>query len=285
MNQEAPESTLAGSRVSHYSIERMLGRGGMSAVYAARDARTGREVALKVLNHDLAADPRYLERFQREAAALSALSHPNVVEILDSVILADGRPGIVQELLSGPTLTSWIGSTGVLPPRRVAELLVPVCEAVSVFHDAGIVHRDLKPDNLVFPEASAIPASIKIVDFGVARITESAASNLTGKNILGTPEYVAPEIIEGNTADGRADVYSLGVVAYQLLTGATPFTGATVGAILIQHLTKVPAPPTSHRPDLGRVVDEIVLRAIAKDPRARYSTGREFAVALSTIAG
>lgn len=255
----------------------------MSAVYVAIDGRSGEEVALKILHHDLAHDPKYLERFQREAHALSALSHRNVVQILDSVVLGDGRPGIVQELLTGPTLTEWLADKGTVSPQMLASLLAPVCEAASLFHDAGIVHRDMKPDNLVFPDASAEPADIKIVDFGVARMTESDASKLTGKNILGTPEYIAPEIIEGNTADGRADVYSLGVVAYQMLTGTTPFKGPTVGAILLQHLSKTPAPPSSVRTDLSAEVDAVVLRAVAKQPSDRYASAVEFARALETL--
>ena len=255
----------------------------MSSVYVATDGRTGDEVALKILHQDLASDSKYRERFEREAKALSALSHRNVVQILDSVVLADGRPGIVQELLTGPTLADWLAVKGTVSPRLLAALLVPVCEAASLFHDAGIVHRDLKPENLVFPDATVQPSAIKIVDFGVARMTESDASKLTGKNILGTPEYVAPEIIEGNTADGRADVYSLGVVAYQMLTGTTPFKGPTVGAILLQHLSKTPAPPSSVREDLTPEVDAVVLRAVAKLPSDRYASAVEFGRALETL--
>ena len=283
MNDDTSRSTLVGTQVSHYTISRLLGRGGMSSVYVALDDRSGDEVALKILHHDLASDSKYLERFQREAHALSALSHRNVVQILDSVVMADGRPGIVQELLTGPTLADWLTVKGTVSPRLLAALLVPVCEAASLFHEAGIVHRDLKPENLVFPDATVQPSAIKIVDFGVARMTESDSSKLTGKNILGTPEYVAPEIIEGNTADGRADVYSLGVVAYQMLTGTTPFKGPTVGAILLQHLSKTPAPPSSVRTELSAEVDAVVLRAVAKQPSDRYASAVEFARALETL--
>lgn len=283
MSDETTKGSLIGTVVSHYTIDRVLGRGGMSAVYAATDGRSGDEVAIKVLHHDLAGEPKYLERFEREAKALTALSHRNVVQILDSVVLEDGRPGIVQELLTGPTLTEWLAVKGLVSPRLAAVLLIPVCEAAAMFHEAGIVHRDLKPDNLVFPNASVQPSGIKIVDFGVARMTESTASKLTGKNILGTPEYVAPEIIEGQTADGRADLYSLGVVAYQMLTGTTPFTGPTVGAILMQHLSKTPLPPSAHRPELPPEVDEVVLRAIAKQPTDRYATALEFAEAFDSF--
>ncbi len=283
LTDELQRTTLVGTQVSHYAIDRLLGRGGMSSVYLAIDSRTGVEVAMKILLHDLAGEPKYLERFQREAQALSALNHRNVVQILDLVVLPDGRPGIVQELLTGPTLADWLVTEGTVSLSLLAALLVPVCEAASLFHDAGIVHRDLKPENLVFPDSTAQPSAIKIVDFGVARMTESNASKLTGKNILGTPEYIAPEIIEGATADGRADIYSLGVIAYQMLTGTTPFRGPTVGAILLQHLSKTPAPPSSLRPDLGADVDEVVLRAIAKQPADRYVDGRTFARDLETL--
>ena len=283
LTDELQRTTLVGTQVSHYAIDRLLGRGGMSSVYLAIDSRTGVEVAMKILLHDLAGEPKYLERFQREAQALSALNHQNVVQILDLVVLPDGRPGIVQELLTGPTLADWLVTEGTVSLSLLAALLVPVCEAASLFHDAGIVHRDLKPENLVFPDSTAQPSAIKIVDFGVARMTESNASKLTGKNILGTPEYIAPEIIEGATADGRADIYSLGVIAYQMLTGTTPFRGPTVGAILLQHLSKTPAPPSSLRPDLGADVDEVVLRAIAKQPADRYVDGRTCARDLETL--
>lgn len=284
MSDASSHDALCGSSIGNYRIGVRLGRGGMSTVYVATDERSGRPAALKVLHHELASDPKYLERFQREAHALSALTHPNVVQILDVVVLPDGRPGIVQELLGGPSLADWLAVHGPVGVRDVAELLGPVCRAASIFHEAGIVHRDLKPENLVFPDAGAAPSSLKIVDFGVARMTEGQASKLTGKNILGTPEYVAPEIIEGNTADARADVYAIGVIAYQMLTATTPFKGPTVGAILLQHLSRNPAPPSSHRADLSPAVDAVVLRAIAKSPADRFATALDMAAALADLA-
>src|SRR5438094_5701693 len=220
---------MIGSTLGHYRIVRSLGRGGMGEVYAAEDTRLNRVVALKVLPADLAADPDRLKRFQREAQAVAALNHPNVVTI-HSVEEAGGTPFLTMELVDGTPLDARIPRRG-LELAPLLQLAVPLADAVGAAHERGVVHRDLKPSNIMVGN----DGRLKVLDFGLAKlrrdVTASDASGLTVEHltaehgVLGTAAYMSPEQAEGRTVDQRSDIFSLGILLYEMATGKRPFTG------------------------------------------------------------
>jgi eukaryotic-like serine/threonine-protein kinase len=263
--------------VSHYRILRALGRGGMGEVYAAEDTKLHRQVALKILPRDLATDPERLRRFQREAQAIAALSHPNVVTVY-SVEEADGLHFLTMELVDGKTLVD------VLPPHgfpfdRFLKLAVPLADAVGAAHQRGVVHRDLKPANIMIAD----DGRLKVLDFGLAKlkVDEGAAADasqlttaaLTGEHrVLGTAAYMSPEQAEGRPVDVRSDVFSLGVVLYEMATGERPFKGDTTVSVISSIIKDAPPPLSTVNPKMPGGVDRVVRRALAKDPSRRYQS-------------
>jgi CheY-like chemotaxis protein len=210
------------------------------------------------------------------------MRHPNIVTVYDFGGLPDGRLYLVMELLAGPTLERWIEQNGKATPAQALEILRPVCRAIAALHRQDVVHRDLKPANIVMPDPNDPDDALKVVDFGIARLRDAAGPKLTGNTVLGTPEYLAPEIVDGEEADARTDLYALGVIAYHLFTGRLPFTGSTAGSILMQHLTKNPPKPSSIDASLSPAVDALLLRALEKTPSDRFQSADEFASALES---
>jgi TolB-like protein/Tfp pilus assembly protein PilF len=272
----------AGSRLGAYEILSPLGAGGMGEVYRARDSRLGRDVAIKVLPETVARDAERLDRFEREARALAALNHPGIVTIF-SVEEAGGTRFLAMELVEGESLDTLIASGG-LPLSRFFDIATPLAEALSAAHERGIVHRDLKPGNvMVTPEGR-----VKVLDFGLARIegpdsdpnvtstpTESRAS-LTGEGqVFGTVAYMSPEQARGGKVDARSDVFSLGVVLYQMLTGERPFQGASAVDLISSILRDRPPSVGDLRADLPPHLSRILRRCLEKDPRDRYQTSRD----------
>ncbi|HWH55170.1 MAG TPA: Stk1 family PASTA domain-containing Ser/Thr kinase [Gaiellaceae bacterium] len=260
-----------------YLIIRKLGAGGMANVYLAEDQELGRRVAIKILDDRHAADDSFIERFRREAKNAAGLSHPNIVSIYDRGE-AEGTYYIAMEYLSGRSLKELIVSRGPTPIRIAIDYTRQILAAIGYAHRHGIVHRDIKPHNVVVDG----DGRLKVTDFGIAR---SGASQMTEVgSIIGTAQYLSPEQAKGAPVDQRSDVYSVGVVLYEMLTGKVPFTGDTALEIAMKHLSEVPVPPSEEREDVPEDLDLVVLRALAKDPEDRYQTAEEMDADLARMA-
>jgi serine/threonine-protein kinase len=259
-----------------YRILRKLGAGGMANVYLAEDQELGRRVAIKILNEKHANDGQFIERFRREAKNAAALSHPNIVSIYDRGE-AEGTYYIAMEYLDGRSLKELIVSRGPAPVNVALEYTRQMLAALRFAHRHGIVHRDIKPHNVLVDSEGRV----KVTDFGIAR---AGASQMTeAGSIVGTAQYLSPEQARGGVVDQRSDLYSLGVVLYELLTGETPFQGDTPVEIAMKHLSTAPEPPSALRPDLPRELDMVVIRALAKDPEDRYQSAEEMDADLERV--
>ena len=274
-----------GSRLGGFDIGGVIGAGGMGVVYRARDPKLRREVALKVLPAEFAADEVRLQRFQREAQAVAALNHPNVVTIY-SVEESDGIHFLVMELIDGPSLVNLIPSGG-LPLTQVLRYALPIADAMVAAHQQSIVHRDLKPANVMI----RADGRVKVLDFGLAKVAPAITEHgdgttelLTDKlNVVGTTAYMSPEQAEGRTVDPRSDIFSFGVMLYEMATGTRPFTGDSSLAILTSILRDDPRPLFEVKPELPFDYDRIVRRCLAKDPTRRYQTALDVRTELDDL--
>jgi hypothetical protein len=265
-------------RVGGYRIERLLGRGGMGTVLLATQESLNRPVALKLLSPRLAADAEFVMRFQKEARAAAALSHPNVVVVHD-VGEADGLHFLSMEYMDKGSLEERLGRSGSLPWREVLDILVGAARGLAYAEERGILHRDIKPANLMQSAAG----TVKIADLGLATSIEAEASESDGKRILGTPHFISPEQARGEPIDHRSDLYSLGATAYRLLTGRTPFEGATTRDILRGHLSEEPAPLSHRVAAIPPELEALVLCLLAKDPADRPRSAAELVAALERL--
>jgi eukaryotic-like serine/threonine-protein kinase len=260
-----------------YVIKRKLGSGGMADVYLAEDQELGRNVALKLLNERHAADEQFVERFRREAQSAAGLNHPNIVSIFDRGY-AEGTYYIAMEYLEGRTLKELLVRNGPTPIPVSIEYARQILGALAFAHRNGIVHRDIKPHNIVVGS----DGRLKVTDFGIAR---SGASQMTeAGSIVGTAQYLSPEQARGASVDPRSDIYSLGIVLYEMLTGHVPFTGDTPVEIAMKHLSLAPEPPSALRPEVPHNLDAVVMRALAKDPDQRYASAEEMDAELARVA-
>jgi beta-lactam-binding protein with PASTA domain/predicted Ser/Thr protein kinase len=264
-----------------YRVIRKLGTGGMASVYLAEDQELGRRVAIKLLDERHAQDDQFIERFRREAESAAGLSHANVVSIYDRGE-AEGTYYIVMEYLEGKTLKELLVSRGPTPVRVAIDYTRQILSALEFAHRHGIVHRDIKPHNVVV----APDGRLKVTDFGIAR---SGSSQMTeAGSIIGTAQYLSPEQAQGKPVHPSSDLYSVGIVLYEMLTGTVPFTGETALEVAMKHLNTIPEPPSEKRPPgIGEVpheLDLVVLRALAKDPADRYETAREMDADLGRVA-
>src|SRR5687768_16205779 len=265
----APETIIDG----RYRVLSRLGSGGMADVYCAEDTHLGRQVALKVLYRRFAQDAEFVERFKREARSAAGLTHPNVVSVYDRGE-HDGTYYIAMEYLPGRTLKDVIVEQGALDQAAVIDIGVQVLRAASFAHRRGVVHRDLKPHNVMLDDAG----NAKVTDFGIAR---AGASEMTeAGSIMGTAQYLSPEQAQGEAATAQSDLYSVGIILYELLTGRLPFDGESAVAIAVQHLNDPPAPIHSLRPDVAPALEAAVARSLEKDPAARWADADEFIRAL-----
>jgi len=260
-----------------YRIQRKLGAGGMADVYLAEDQELGRRVAIKILNGRHANDAQFIERFRREAKNAAALNHPNIVSIYDRGN-AEDTYYIAMEFLDGRTLKELIISRGAAPINVAIEYARQILSALRFAHRHGIVHRDIKPHNVLVDAEGRV----KVTDFGIARAGTSQMTE-TG-SIVGTAQYLSPEQARGGEIDPRSDLYSLGIVLYELLTGKTPFDGETPVEIAMKHLSNAPKPPSKLRPDIPPELDMVVLRALAKNPDDRYQSADEMEADLERVA-
>jgi eukaryotic-like serine/threonine-protein kinase len=274
----AVSDTLIGTVFDgRYRIIRKLGAGGMADVYLAEDQELGRRVAIKILNDRHAADDSFIERFRREAKNAAGLSHPNIVSIYDRGE-AEGTYYIAMEFLDGRSLKELIVARGPAPVKIAVDYARQILAAVGAAHRHGIVHRDIKPHNVLVGGEGRL----KVTDFGIAR---SGASQMTEVgSIIGTAQYLSPEQARGAPVDQTSDLYSVGVVLYEMLTGQVPFTGDTPLEIAMKHLSEVPTPPSELRPEVPHDLDSVVLRALAKEPGERYQSAEEMDADLARVA-
>jgi serine/threonine-protein kinase len=262
-----------------YRLEGELARGAMGTIFAAMDERLGRRVAIKVPRGALAMDEDFLERFRREALAAAALSHPNIASVFDYG-QERGQPFIVMELVTGRDLAQ-ILEQGPLSPGRAAAIAEQVSAALAHAHQAGVIHRDIKPANIIVSVEDG--DRVKVTDFGIAKATGDLTITATGA-MFGTPQYISPEQAQGEPATARSDIYSLGIVLYEMLVGAPPFEGGTMVALAMRHVNDEVGPPSSVAPGIPPSLDRIVLKATAKDPEQRFHTAGEMLEALDPSA-
>ncbi len=250
-----------------YEILEEIGKGGMAHVYKSRDKQLNRLVAVKVLKEDLRDDKEFVRRFNVEAQAAASLSNPHIVSIYD-VGCADGLHYIVMEFIKGETLKNYIERVGVINWREAANYSIQICEGIEEAHKNKVIHRDIKPQNIIM----APDGVLKITDFGIARATTQATMTMASNNTIGTAHYLSPEQARGGYTDERTDIYSMGVVMYEMLTGTLPFDDSSPVAIAIKHLQENAAPVTALNPDVPKAFEYIVMKAMSKEQDRRYST-------------
>jgi serine/threonine-protein kinase len=260
-----------------YRMESLLGQGGMAQVYKGTDTVLGRPVAIKILAAQYAKDQSFVDRFRREAQSAARLNHPNVVGVYDTGS-DDGTQYIVMEYVEGRTLADFLSSGGSLLPERAVELASSVCIALSEAHKAGIVHRDIKPGNIMVTRGG----EVKVMDFGIARAATAETVTATA-TVLGTASYLSPEQAQGKRVDARSDIYSLGIVLYEMLVGRVPFGGDSAVAVAYKHVQEPPEPPSRINPDISPSLEAVVMRALAKNPDNRYQTADEFCADLDRV--
>jgi hypothetical protein len=274
----------AGSLVAGYRLEAQVGIGGMAVVFRARDERLGRLVALKIMTPTLAADGPFRKRFIAESRAAAAVDDPHIIPVYEAGE-ADGALFIAMRFVQGGDLRRVLDREGKLPPDRAAAFISPVASALDAAHRAGLVHRDVKPANILVDAREDRPDHVYLSDFGVSK-GAATSTGMTGTgHFLGTPDYSAPEQIQGRVVDGRTDQYALACVAYQLLTGTVPFERDQGMAVLLAHMSEPPPSLRSRRPDLAGPADQVLARAMAKAPEHRYASCRDFADALRAALG
>src|SRR5437764_13240994 len=268
--------------LGRYEALRLLGEGGMGRVYLARQADLGRQVVVKVMHDHVASDPKFRERFERETLLMARFQHPYVVTLYDASLNDPEGPCIVMEYIKGVTLDTLLHRNNRLGAPRVCRLLSQLCEALFAAHNEGIVHRDLKPANLMVVDADTPYEKIKVMDFGLAKLVDPPDFNrisVTGMDFaVGTPAYICQEQVRGEVMDHRGDLYSVGIILYELMTGRTPFEGHSSMDVLLAHATEEPPKFAELGVDwIPASIEKVVRRCLAKDPAERPASARDLA--------
>ena len=261
-----------GDQLDHYRIDSLVARSGMASIYRATDTRTGRAVAIKLPHPEMEADPIFFDRFHREEEIGKKLDHPGVVKVLNDE--ERSRRYMVLEWVEGRLLRQVLNEVKKLSPDRAIKITLGLCRALDYIHSQGVVHRDLKPENIMVDAEDRI----KLIDFGIA--ANAGSRRLTFAKLteaMGTPDYISPEQVKGKRGDARSDIYTLGIMFYEMLTGKVPFTGTNPFVIMNERLMNHPIPPREVNPDITPELQEIIYRALERDPKKRYASAREFA--------
>jgi len=280
LRMQGSEHDLVGSIIAdRYHVLRKLGEGGMGQVYLAEHVKMGRKSAVKVMNPGMVHDADAISRFNREASNASRINHPNVAAVYDFGETGEGLIYLAMEFVEGPPLTDLIEQLGALPPLRAADIARQAADALAVAHDMGIVHRDLKPDNIMIAKNRDGSDLVKVVDFGIAKAADNEKQKVTKTGlVVGTPEYMSPEQLAGDKLDGRSDIYSLALVAFNMLTGALPFPSESAQEAMIMRLTDKPKPLAEMKPDVAWTpeVQAVMDKALERDANLRYQTAAQF---------
>jgi serine/threonine protein kinase len=262
----------AGDILDRYRIENLVARSGMASIYRATDMQTGQQVAIKVPHPEMESDPVLFDRFKREAEIGERLDHPGVMKVIGGE--EHSRVYMVMEWVEGRLLRQLLHDEKKLPVERAIKIAIEICDALDYIHRNGVVHRDLKPENIMIDAQD----HIKLIDFGIAGV--EGARRLTFaklSQVMGTPDYISPEQVKGKRGDGRSDLYALGVILYEMVTGKTPFSGPNPFAIMNDRLLNNPVPPREVNPEISPQLQEVIYRALEREPANRYSTANEFA--------
>jgi serine/threonine protein kinase len=264
-----------GDQLDHYRIDALVMRTSMTTIYRGTDLRTGGAVAIKIPHFQMECDPAFFSRFQREADIGRKLDHPSVAKVISNGDMS--RVCIVMEWAEGKILRQILGEQGKLPPERAVRIALRICEALDYIHGKGVVHSDLKPENIMVDAED----HIKLIDFGIAASAGSRRLTFSKfSSALGTPDYISPEQVRGKRGDGRCDVYALGVILYEILTGKMLFEGPHPLAVMNSRLLNPPIPPREANPEVSSELEEIIYRALERDPANRYAGASEFAADL-----
>jgi tRNA A-37 threonylcarbamoyl transferase component Bud32 len=279
---------IIGHKINNYEVQRLIGEGGMGAVYIAQHTIIGRKAAIKVLRREFSEDTGLVSRFMNEARAAAAIGHPNIVDVVDVGNLPDGTPYMMMEFLVGEDLSKRLAK-GRLSLEQTVHIALQAGSAIGAAHEKGIVHRDLKPENLFLVPDPTAPGRerVKVLDFGIAKLrgdfSGGSVKTKTG-SLLGTPQYMSPEQCRGipDGIDHRSDIYSFGIILYEMMCGAPPFVSEGLGDILLMHLTQMPDPPSLRNPELPDWMEKILLKALEKNSTDRFSSMAEFLAALES---
>ena len=269
----ANQDPLVGATIDgRYAIERVLGEGGMGLVYRARHIVLNKPLAVKVLRPDVSRDAEIITRFRQEAQSASAIGNQHIIDISDFGTLPDASTYFVMEFLDGSDLTKVIEHQSPIPPQRIIHIAKQLCDALGAAHDIGIVHRDLKPDNIYLIKRGQDENFVKVLDFGIAKVGGSSSKLTRAGQVFGTPHYMSPEQCAGSGVDHRTDIYAIGIILYEMVTGRTPFDADNLMGILTKHLYEQAVPPSQIRTDCPKELESVILRCIAKQADQRYQT-------------
>ena len=282
MGETSGSDLEPGAKIGEYVVDRKLAEGGMGSVYSGHHPVIGKRVAVKVLSAQCAHIPDLVRRFVEEARAVNKIGHPNIIDIFSFGTLADSRPFFVMEYLEGANLAERL-EAGNLTASETRRLLRQICGALEAAHRAGIIHRDLKPENIWVAVPAHEASFAKVLDFGIAKLLDNPAGKSTQTGAaMGTPRYMAPEQCMGRPVDHRADIYSLGVILYEIFAGIVPFRGESFGELIYQHMSEPPEPPSRHRP-MDPELERIILACLEKDPAKRPESAKELGRQLDLV--
>jgi serine/threonine protein kinase len=275
---EEPYSDLIGKTIDKkYLVQSVLGEGGMAVVYRAHHVQMERTVVIKVMQGWLLSNRNSVERFERECKLTAKLNHPNIVSVYDVGLINGKEPYLVMEYIKGESLADKINNSGALPYATTANIIIQICRGLQEAHSSGIIHRDLKPDNVLLQHKSDRPDWVKIVDFGISNFVHGSKKLTKTGRMVGTPEYIAPEQLKDRPIDMRTDLYGIGIMMFEMLTGRVPFDGESAESILMKHLLEDPPTMAEVRPELGEnnLFQPIVDKLLKKNPDERYQTATE----------